>query len=217
MFPKSVPDGKPFQLSNQIFGAAVKILERRVLHLVDAFNLAHQQFGIADQFERFWPMLDCVFERGNQALVLGEVVGLMAEVLAEMRDLASRLILDYHTIPSRTGITSRPAVAVGYEVVLGSIFTGRLFTMRKERLGSSAAGRRHAFEFTTPFPSLRIVIPSEARDLGPCPCDPALSLQTDTRISRFARDDNRSFVHSDLQLCIRIYNRLNVSGRQRGG
>jgi hypothetical protein len=28
-------------------------------------------------------MLECVFKRGNQALILGEVVGLVSEVLAE--------------------------------------------------------------------------------------------------------------------------------------
>ena len=49
VFAESVADRKPFQLSDQFFGAAVEILKRRVLHFVDAFDLADQQLGIADQ------------------------------------------------------------------------------------------------------------------------------------------------------------------------
>jgi len=55
---------------------------------------------------------------------------------------------------------------VSYKVVFGRIFAARLFAMGKERFSSGAAGRRHAFEFTTPFLPLRTVIPSEARDPG---------------------------------------------------
>ena len=57
VFAESVADGKPFQLSDQFFGAAVEILQRRVLYLVDAFDLADQQLGIADQLEGFGSML----------------------------------------------------------------------------------------------------------------------------------------------------------------
>ena len=63
-------------------GAAVEILKGEVLHFVDAFDLADQQFGIADQLEGFGAVLESVFEGGDQALVLSEVVGLVAEIFA---------------------------------------------------------------------------------------------------------------------------------------
>ena len=122
VFAESVADREPFQLRDQFLGAAVKILQRRVLHLVNAFDLAHQQLGIADQLQGFRTMLEGVFESCNQALILGEVVGLVAEVFAEMGDFSSRLILDYDAITGRAGIAARAAVAVSDEVVLGRIF-----------------------------------------------------------------------------------------------
>jgi hypothetical protein len=94
-------------------------------------------------------MLQGVFKGRNQTLILSKIVGLVAEVLAEMSDLPSRLILDYHAIPGRAGVPARAAIAMSDEVMLGRIFAAGLFTMGKERLGSGAAGRRHGSEFTT--------------------------------------------------------------------
>jgi len=89
MFAESVADGKPFQLGDQLFGATVEILKRGILDLVDSFDLADQQLGIADQLESFGAMLDGVFEGGDQSLIFGEIVGLVAEVFAEVGDFAS--------------------------------------------------------------------------------------------------------------------------------
>jgi hypothetical protein len=78
-------------------------------------------------------VLDSVFEGGDQALILGKVVGLVAEVLAEMGDFLSGLILNYHSIAGGAGIAAGASVAVGDEVVRGRIFAGGVFA-RKERL-----------------------------------------------------------------------------------
>ena len=86
VFAKGVADGEPFELGDQFFGAAVEIFKCGVLHFVNAFDLADQQFGIADQLEGFGAVLESVFEGGDEALILGEIVGLVAEVLAEMGD-----------------------------------------------------------------------------------------------------------------------------------
>ncbi len=139
MFAEGVTYRKPFQLSNQFFGAAVKILERRVLYLVDAFDLADQQFGIADQLEGFGTMLQSVFEGCDQALILGEIVGLVAEVLAELCNFASRLILDDYAIASWARVAARATVAVGDQMVLRRSFAMGVFAMGKERSGSDAA------------------------------------------------------------------------------
>ena len=82
VFAEGVADREPFELGDQFLGAAVEVLERGILHFVDAFDLANQQFGIADQLEGFGAVLDRVFEGRDQALILGEIVGLVAEVFA---------------------------------------------------------------------------------------------------------------------------------------
>ena len=89
-----------------------------VLHLVDAFDLAHQQFRIADHLERFVSMLDGILQRRNQALILRKVVGLVTQVLAERRQLSSRFILNYNSITGGSGIAARAAVAMSDQVVL---------------------------------------------------------------------------------------------------
>ncbi len=107
VFAESVADGKPFQLSDQFLGAAVEILQHRVLHFVDAFDLADQQLGIANQLQSFGAVLDGVFEGRDQALILGKIVRLVAEVFTEMGDLSSRLILDDDAIARGAGVAAR--------------------------------------------------------------------------------------------------------------
>src|SRR5712691_481289 len=86
---EGMADGEPVQLVDQFFGTRVQILQREILDLVNAFNLSHQQFGVADQLEGFGAMLQRVFEGGDQALILREVVGLVAEIFAERGDPAA--------------------------------------------------------------------------------------------------------------------------------
>jgi hypothetical protein len=56
---------------------------------------------------------DGVFQGCDQALILGEVVGLVAEVFAEVSYFLSRFILDDYTEAGWAGIAARTAVAVG--------------------------------------------------------------------------------------------------------
>src|SRR5438067_192464 len=64
-------------------------------------------------------MLDCVFERSNQALVFGKIVGLMAKILAEGSNVLSALILDDDAVTGGAGIAACAAVGVGNEIVVG--------------------------------------------------------------------------------------------------
>jgi hypothetical protein len=137
-FAESVTDREPFQLSDQFLGAAVEILERRVFHFVDAFDLADQQLGIADQLEGLGAMPKGVFKGRDQTLIFGEIVGLVAEVLAEMCDLVSGLILDDDAVTGGAGIATGAAVAVGDEVMFR-----RILAVFEEVLGSRA-GRMHS-------------------------------------------------------------------------
>src|SRR5260370_30014040 len=83
-------------------------------------------------------MLQSVFEGGDQALILGEVVGLVAEVFAEMGDFVSGLILDYYAIAGGAGVAAGSAVAVGDEEVGGGGFAGCRGTIGGKRLSSGA-------------------------------------------------------------------------------
>src|SRR5580692_10196297 len=94
-------------------------------------------------------MLNRVLEGCDQALILGEIVGLVAKVLAEMSDLASGLILDHHAVACGAGVAARAAVTVCDQIVLRGIFAVGVLTMRKKRFSSGAAGRRHVLEFTS--------------------------------------------------------------------
>ncbi len=75
-------------------------------------------------------MLQSVFEGGDQALILGEVVGLVAEVFAEMGDFFSGLILDYYAVAGGAGVAAGSAVAVGDQVVGGRGWRGGRFAAK---------------------------------------------------------------------------------------
>ncbi len=64
-------------------------------------------------------MLDGILQRRNQTLILREIIGLMAEVLAECCNLSPGLILNDDTIARRPRIAARSAVAMSDQVVLG--------------------------------------------------------------------------------------------------
>src|SRR5580698_9914321 len=97
----------------------MKVFERQILNFVDAFDLANEQFRVAYDFQRFVAMLDGVFERRDQSLILGEVVGLVAKIFAQRRDFLSSLVLNNNAVSRRAGIATCATVAVGSQVILG--------------------------------------------------------------------------------------------------
>ena len=101
----------------------MQVFQHRVLYFVNALDLPHQQFGIADYLERFVSVLHRIFQRRDQRLVLGEVVGLVAEVLAQRRNLVAGFVLDHYPVARGPGIAPRAAVRVGDQVMRGSIHT----------------------------------------------------------------------------------------------
>src|ERR1700722_7379271 len=93
----------------------------------------------------------------------------MAEILAEGRDFASRLILDDHPIARGAGIAASATVAVGDQVGVGSLVAGD-FALGEERLAGCWAGRNrgHAVEFTTIADLARAETPGPSRAGSPC-------------------------------------------------
>src|SRR5947209_5978415 len=90
----------------------MEILQRRILDLVDALDLADEQLRIADQLERLRSMLDRILECGDESLILGKVVGLMPEIFAEGGDFLAGFVLDDDSEARRSRISARPTVAV---------------------------------------------------------------------------------------------------------
>src|SRR5579864_9309947 len=69
-------------------------------------------------------MLQCVLQSCNQALILGEIIGLVAKIFAEGRDRSSGLVFDHHTVACRSGIAARTAITVSDQIVGGRIVMG---------------------------------------------------------------------------------------------
>src|SRR6202040_1858816 len=105
-------------------------------HLVDAFHLADHQFGIADHLERSDLIFGGIAESGEESLIFGVVVGVVAKVFAEFGDWMSGRVVDSNTI------ASRPRIAAGSPIDVGGVGGGRGF-----RCGEKIAGigrtRRH--------------------------------------------------------------------------
>ncbi len=117
-----MPNRKPFQLCDQFLRSRVQILQRGILDLVDAFDLADQQLRIADQLERFRTVLQSILKRRDQALIFSKIVRLVPEIFAQRGNLATRLILDDHAVTRRPRIPARPAIAMSDQIVPRRIF-----------------------------------------------------------------------------------------------
>ncbi len=64
-------------------------------------------------------VLDGILQRCNQALILGKVVGLVTEVLAERGNFLSSFILDHDPVAGRPGVAARAAIAVSDQMAFG--------------------------------------------------------------------------------------------------
>ena len=83
----------------------------------------------ADRPEHFLlAHVDGVAQGGNQAGVLGDIVGLVAEIFAQLRDRSSLFILDDDAVAGGTGIAPRTAVYMRKQMFAGGLRT----TMREE-------------------------------------------------------------------------------------
>src|SRR5450432_1295060 len=98
----------------------MKFLQCGILYFINAFDLPDEKFRIADHLERFVTIFSRIFKRGDQALVLGDVIGLVSQVFAQRRHFLSGLVLNYDSISRWTGIPSRSPVAVSDQIMCGS-------------------------------------------------------------------------------------------------
>ena len=82
VFAESVADFYVLDLAGQVLGFVVELAQLGMAHLVDAFHLANHEFGITDDSQGLDLMRDGVAESGEKPVVLGVIVGVVAEVLA---------------------------------------------------------------------------------------------------------------------------------------
>src|SRR5437763_609737 len=115
---------KPIQLGDQLFHPRMKIPQRGILNLVDALDLPHQQLRVTDQFESFMSVLDRVLEGSYQSLILGKVIRLMAQILAQCRDFPSALVVNNDAIASRPWIQQMSQPALEWKLALLALADG---------------------------------------------------------------------------------------------
>src|SRR2546425_682294 len=103
----------------------------------DLFPHPHQQLRVTDQFESFMSVLNGILKSRDQSLIFGEVISLMAEILAQRRDFPSALVVNNDAIASRAWIPARPSVAVRDQIMR------RHFRRRFTKKLASLANRGH--------------------------------------------------------------------------
>ena len=116
----------------------MQVLQRWIFDLVNTLNLTHQQLRITDQLEGLGTMLEGIFEGRDQSLILGEVVGLMAEILTEGGYFAARFVLNDHAITGGSGIPTSTAVTVRDQV-----FCRRILAFIEQTCGIAGGIRGH--------------------------------------------------------------------------
>jgi hypothetical protein len=143
LFPHGVADFEVLEPANQLLCLIVQLAQFRMPDFVNPLHLPDHQFGIADHPERLDLIFGGVAKGGNQSLILGIVVGVVAEVFAKFGDRMSGSIVDGNTV------ASRPRVPAGSAVDVGSVGGRRGFWSSEELAGGGGAWR-HGVEFTQP-------------------------------------------------------------------
>ena len=121
VFAEGVTNFEVFELADQLLRLVVQLAQFRMTHLVNPFQLANHEFGIADHFERFDLVLGRITKRREQALILGVVVSVVPKVFAELGDRMAGGVLN------RNAITGRPGIPAGSAIDVGSVHGGRGF------------------------------------------------------------------------------------------
>src|SRR5680860_134812 len=110
---------------------AVELSHRRVLDLVLALDLAHDQLRVADQLELARPQLSGPFDPEQQRPVLGDVVGGDADPLAALLHHPALAILDHRADRRRARVAASAAVHV-HDQLHGNQPTGSPSWLRRD-------------------------------------------------------------------------------------
>ena len=83
-----------------------------ILHLVLAAHLFDEQLRIRLDADGAVAVLLRVLERGEQSVVLGDVVGRRAKEAVELVDQRAVFVFDAHAVTGRPGITAGAAIDI---------------------------------------------------------------------------------------------------------
>src|SRR5712692_1737588 len=131
-----MPDFEVLEPPDQLLRLLIQLAKFGMTHLVDAFHLPDHQFGIANHLERFDLIFGGVAESGEESLILGVVIGAMAEIFAELGDRVAGGVVDGNTIAGRSGIAASSTIDVGS-------VGGRRAFWRGEKITGIGRARRH--------------------------------------------------------------------------
>ena len=104
---------KRFEAGDAAFGLLPEGLEVGGVDLVLALDLLDHQLGVGDDAEAGVAVVEGVLEAGEQAGVLGEVVGADAEELGELGEDVAVGVGDLGAVAGGAGVAAGAAVAVG--------------------------------------------------------------------------------------------------------
>jgi hypothetical protein len=112
---EGVGDLEGLELGDAVSGFLPEGPEVGGVDFVLALDLLDHQFGIADDAEAGVVMVQGVLEAGEEAGVLGVVVGAHAEELAEFGKDGAVVVLDEGAVAGWAGVAAGAAVAVGVD------------------------------------------------------------------------------------------------------
>ncbi len=113
LLPQNMLDLKVVKLRD----AAPRLLVERAkfgaVHAILALHLLDHEFRVGDDPQAPVSVGDGKLERSKKRGVLGKVIGVRAQVLAQFGQDFSGRVLDVYAEAGRTRVTARPTVAVG--------------------------------------------------------------------------------------------------------
>ena len=112
LLPQDVLDLEFFELGDAAFGLVVKRTQLRAIDTVLSLDLLDHQLGVGDDLEMGMAVGDREVEGGEQAGIFGEIVGLLAQVFAQLAEGFAVRPLDEDAKTRRSGIAPGSAVAI---------------------------------------------------------------------------------------------------------
>jgi hypothetical protein len=137
LLARNVADCKRFKPADHFEGALVEKLKVLAFDFVRAENLANQQLRVASHAHAPLLVLKSKLERGQESLVLGEIVSPPAQIFRERGDTLTIRRGDDHSGSGRAWVATRSAVDPG------NPFTRR-DVIRAQRSGDSTCNSRLA-------------------------------------------------------------------------
>ena len=135
MFAEGVADFEVLEPADELLRLVVQPAQFGMTHLVDTLHLPHHQFGIADDLERFDLVFGRVAESGDESLILGVVIGVVAKVFAELGDRVAGGVLNSDPVTGGAGI------AAGSAINMRRVGGRRGFRRGEKVAGAGRAGR----------------------------------------------------------------------------